>query len=535
MKQTDKTINAKRETIKKLSPFFSAAGLIVIAAAVFFIYNYINLTRVLYSVSPGNDTATNAETVKITIDNSILLNSLEFFCNGTDITDKLARENDIAGFYLEDLPEGKHTLYISSKKSFNIMTLIPQSRSISFEVDRTPPELILEQPAGDLISKREVDFTGRTKPGSLVTFNIDERVHQRDVDKDGNFHQKLIVEHEINDIEIVSKDRAGNTTTINKRLIYDENPPEIVIIAPENEQVVTTTRTTLRVQITDEGSGVAVCYFEIDGEKIEGTYDKETNILTAQLNDLDEGFYDIKVYAEDRAGWKSQETWGFTVDARAFYTGNRMRPGALGEDVRDIQRILVKRGLLTNEQATGVYGTLTTEAIMTVQEKAGLPLTGILDFQTFLAMSSKIYVFLDEFALYLVSHDDKVLKRYPVAIGNPSYPTPPGRYFVTDMIYNPPWYPPDSPWAKDAKITPPGPDNPLGTRWIGLSANILGIHGTPAAWSIGTAASHGCIRMYISDVEELFEMVDPGVPVKIFQRRSEEHKNIKTSEELKKG
>jgi len=80
---------------------------------------------------------------------------------------------------------------------------------------------------------------------------------------------------------------------------------------------------------------------------------------------------------------------------------------------------------------------------------------------------------------------------------------------------NPWWRPPDSDWAKDAKPIPPGPGNPLGTRWMGLDAAAVGIHGTPDAASIGYSASHGCIRMRVPEAEWLFEQVEIGTPVVI--------------------
>ena len=80
---------------------------------------------------------------------------------------------------------------------------------------------------------------------------------------------------------------------------------------------------------------------------------------------------------------------------------------------------------------------------------------------------------------------------------------------------DPTWLPPNSPWAKGLGPIPPGPGNPLGTRWIGTSAPAVGIHGTPADYSIGTAASHGCIRMHIPDVEKLYDQVEVGTEVDI--------------------
>jgi hypothetical protein len=100
-----------------------------------------------------------------------------------------------------------------------------------------------------------------------------------------------------------------------------------------------------------------------------------------------------------------------------------------------------------------------------------------------------------------------------VATGQPSYPTPLGEFTIVDKQLNPWWYPPNSDWAAGASPIPPGPGNPLGTRWMGLSAPSVGIHGTPDAASIGYSASHGCIRMRIPDAEWLYEHVSIGTPV----------------------
>jgi hypothetical protein len=102
---------------------------------------------------------------------------------------------------------------------------------------------------------------------------------------------------------------------------------------------------------------------------------------------------------------------------------------------------------------------------------------------------------------------------FGVATGQSRYPTPLGRWSVVVKWRNPWWYPPNSSWAKGAKPIPPGPGNPLGTRWMGLSASGVGIHGTPDDTSIGYSASHGCIRMHIPDAEWLFVHVRIGTTV----------------------
>jgi lipoprotein-anchoring transpeptidase ErfK/SrfK len=107
------------------------------------------------------------------------------------------------------------------------------------------------------------------------------------------------------------------------------------------------------------------------------------------------------------------------------------------------------------------------------------------------------------------------VRSFRVATGTAQYPTPAGSFSIVDMQRDPWWIPPASDWAKDAKPVPPGPGNPLGTRWMGISSPAVGIHGTPDAASLGYSRSHGCIRMAIPEAEWLFEQVDVGTPVLI--------------------
>jgi len=109
-----------------------------------------------------------------------------------------------------------------------------------------------------------------------------------------------------------------------------------------------------------------------------------------------------------------------------------------------------------------------------------------------------------------------LVRTFGVATGSPEYPTPLGNYSIATKQYNPWWIPPpNSDWAKDKKPIPPGPGNPLGTRWMGTTAPLVGIHGTPDAASIGYSASHGCIRMRVPEAEWLFSRVNVGTPVLI--------------------
>jgi L,D-transpeptidase ErfK/SrfK len=111
----------------------------------------------------------------------------------------------------------------------------------------------------------------------------------------------------------------------------------------------------------------------------------------------------------------------------------------------------------------------------------------------------------------------KVVKTYPVATGQPSFPTPQGTWEIVYKRVNPTWTNPDPEgWGKGMpKSIPPGPGNPLGTRAMSTSASGILIHGTYASGSIGRYASHGCVRMFLSDVEALYPQVPIGTPVLI--------------------
>ena len=110
----------------------------------------------------------------------------------------------------------------------------------------------------------------------------------------------------------------------------------------------------------------------------------------------------------------------------------------------------------------------------------------------------------------------KLVRTFPVATGQAIYPTPAGLWSIANKQRDPWWYPPTyDAWAKGLKPVPPGPGNPLGTRWMGLTAPGVGIHGTDADTSIGYSASHGCVRMHVPDAEWLFERVQVGTPVVI--------------------
>ncbi|HEY6248607.1 MAG TPA: L,D-transpeptidase [Candidatus Angelobacter sp.] len=108
----------------------------------------------------------------------------------------------------------------------------------------------------------------------------------------------------------------------------------------------------------------------------------------------------------------------------------------------------------------------------------------------------------------------EVVKVYPIAVGASHSPSPDGNFTVISHVSNPSW-------THKGKVVAPGKDNPVGSRWMGLSLKGYGIHGTNAPRSIGKAASHGCFRMGKKDVEELFKLVHVGDTVAVRGERDE--------------
>jgi L,D-transpeptidase ErfK/SrfK len=123
-----------------------------------------------------------------------------------------------------------------------------------------------------------------------------------------------------------------------------------------------------------------------------------------------------------------------------------------------------------------------------------------------------------------VLEDGGVIASFPIAVGAPASPSPTGEFQIVSRVANPTYFRPGT-------VIPAGKDNPVGTRWLGLSQKGFGIHGTNAPMSVGQAASHGCIRLRNRDVERLFSMLQVGDVVQIRSERDDEVAQIFNGEE----
>ena len=135
-----------------------------------------------------------------------------------------------------------------------------------------------------------------------------------------------------------------------------------------------------------------------------------------------------------------------------------------------------------------------------------------------------IVVSLEDRKMALVE-DGQVKKVYSVAVGKPTTPSPSGTFTIARRVKNPTY-------SHNGKDILPGPGNPVGTRWMGLSVKGYGIHGTNEPKSIGKAASHGCIRMAKKDLEEMYELVNVGDTVELVGQRNEETAQLFGGEQM---
>ena len=130
------------------------------------------------------------------------------------------------------------------------------------------------------------------------------------------------------------------------------------------------------------------------------------------------------------------------------------------------------------------------------------------------AVVLRIVVSIPDRKLAIVENNE-IVQVFDVAVGAAATPSPTGTFTIVNRVANPTYYHP-------GKVIAPGPWNPIGTRWIGLSQKGYGIHGTDEPSSIGYAKSHGCIRLRNADVERLFERVRPGDVVELHAERTTE-------------
>ncbi len=214
-------------------------------------------------------------------------------------------------------------------------------------------------------------------------------------------------------------------------------------------------------------------------------------------------------YARDKASMKRF----LDVVGRAVYVSPNSARIALVDDALVVEK--PKRGL--SLEARPALGAL-RQALRTGQSELRLPVAKLKPEVSAGDLGKTIVVRISENRLY-VYDGLKVMKTYEVATGQAAYPTPTGTWNIWDKRANPTWVnPAPDGWGRDLpRVIGPGPGNPLGTHALYLDAPGIRIHGTYNEGSIGSYASHGCIRMRIAEAQELFGMIDVGTQVLILR------------------
>ena len=477
-----------------------AAALVVIGAGAYAAYGYSTRAG-LGAVKPASGAYVRSHTpaISIHVSNASNLDRYTLRIDGRDVT----AESAIAGSAIHlsgvRLHDGRHAVSVRASGSGAFGGTV--QRSWSFVVDTHAPSLQLGAVPGGWLREHTLDLTGTTDPGTRVTAAADVATAHTTAAADGSFTLNIPVSDGTIPVAVTASDDAGNRSTSTIQVKVDATAPAITVGLPD---VVHSDRPRLAVDVTDTARVHSTV--KLDGVRMRAGAKPGLP--------LSQGGHTLSVTAHDPAGNRAEKQVHFVVDSTEHLGGATLRKGAIGKDVSDLQRILKRQGYL-HGPPTGVYASGTVAAVKAFQKASNLPVDGAVGIYTLGALSGRIVIDQSQHQLTLqrFGHPDVT---FPVAVGQPAYPTPDGHFTIISKVENPTWVPPpDAPWAQGAVPIPPGPGNPLGTRWMGLSAPGVGIHGTDDPASIGYSVSHGCIRMQIPDAERLFTMVSVGMSVYI--------------------
>ena len=507
---------------------------IALVALIGFLAEELGGRATVSPVSPvaGGAVAAVAPTVVFSLGGADSVRELRVRLDGRDRTARLTRSGSRVSLRAGRLKEGIHTVEVRLTSSNPFSRRV--ERRWQFAVDRTPPRLAVRRPSSGTISRRHaVRFAGTAEPGAEVRVAFPGGAGTAEAGEDGAWRIEARLPEGAAAAEITARDRAGNATRAVRRVAVDTVAPRLAVSRPVRGEVLTATDAPL-VYGAIPGEDLAPLLFSasVNGERVQrirgtaavsgvdaeyvdpaaGPLRVDGERFALAIGDLPQGRNRIVVAARDAAGNVRRRALTVLVDSTDRFGEADMRLGARGADARELQRRLREVGALKG-RLTRVFDRRTADALRAFQRDRGQVVTGVVDRATRKALLGRIVVNIGQRKLRLI-RGGKVVKTYGVAVGQPDHPTPTGTYEIIRMEKDPTWSPPDSPWAEGLGPIPPGPGNPLGTRWIGTSSPAIGIHGTYDDGSIGTAASHGCIRMHIPEVEQLYEQVALGMEVR---------------------
>jgi lipoprotein-anchoring transpeptidase ErfK/SrfK len=496
----------RNRTDRRRWPYIVIAAVCVFAAVA--AWQALGVPRVS-AVTPGAGAYVKNASTRVVLDVHGLshLSNVRITLDGKDIT---ARSTDSGGRYVFStgaLKDGEHTVSFRATSSNLLRRAV--DKQWRFTVDTKIPTLKLESAAAKgRINTQPATFSGTTEPFALVTVRAGDVRASGQADASGAYTVSARLPDGPSDMTLTTTDRAGNSTARQMSVYVDAEPP--VLKTSTLDKVEKRSSFKFRINAQDQ-LGAPKVKLVVDGDDVAFTGPADHGHL--DLKHLAQGRHTITVTASDKGGNSVTREQAFVVDSTEHLGSATLWPGARGKDVKALQKDLINAGVY-NGKKTGVYDDKTKRAVKAFQNKYGLTADGIVGGQMLTALSGQIVVDIGQLRLYLY-RDGKIVKTYPVATGQPAYPTPTGTFAIIEKTKDPTWLPPNSDWAKNAQPIPPGTENPLGTRWMGTSAPGVGIHGVPPSEdsSIGTYASHGCVRMHNWDAVDLFDRIVVGMPV----------------------
>ena len=457
--------------------------------------------------SPGSSQARDSLLVSVDLPGAERLHALSVSLDGHDVTPVVRSDAKRLYFATGHLAQGAHTVTVTARTSDLLRPRI--SKSWHFDVDTVAPTLAVNGLRnGAVVTTNPVALSGATEPGATVLASVGPHHVRARAGADGAYTLSLALPDGRTRLAITATDRAGNATSLKRSFLVDATPPQVIVSGIE--KVETDDKPQADVIATD-AAGAPFVKMVLDRQRI--VAQRARSQIKIPFDKLPEGLHTLVVTATDRGGHVAIERRRFLVNSTEKLGKATLIAGARGRDVKALQHKLSAQGYY-HGRITGVLNARTVAAVKRFQAAIGIPADGIVGPEMLGGLSGRIVVDQSDHRLYFYLNG-KLKKVYPVATGQWAYPTPNGVTRVVWMTKDPTWTPPDSPWAAGATAVGPGPNNPVGMRWIGTGFSGVGIHGVPSSedWSIGTYASHGCIRMHEWDVEQLYDWVAVGMPI----------------------
>jgi lipoprotein-anchoring transpeptidase ErfK/SrfK len=518
------------------------AAVAFVAAAGFAVFQLIERPSVdAPTPAPGSAVADPRPPISFSVDSDQRLGDLRVTLDGRDVTRRVrGAGGELIVTPGAKLADGTHDVAVSFS-SGNVFARSVE-RNWSFDVDTRAPRLAVTSPKPSALrARRAVKFAGKAEAGSRVTIAYKGGEQQARAGANGAWSAIARLPEGDVATTVTALDAAGNATERTRAVTVDTTAPRLQVTSPAKGDKLTETDEPLvygviagdnprKLTFTAAVNGRSVAVVKgadaATADDADDVYalaaageppalELDGKRFAIAVGTLPQGRNRVRVTVKDRAGNVARGARVVLVDSSDEFGASEIGPGARGADVVTLQQRLREAKVFPKKgKLSGIVDKKTEKAIARYQKRYKLAKTRIVTEKMVQRMVGRIVVNLSQFRVRLI-RNGKVVVSYPIARGQPAYPTPTGEYEINDKQVDPTWTPPDSPWAAELSSIPPGPGNPLGTRWIGTSAPAIGFHGTYADYSVGTAASHGCMRMHIPDVEAFYEQVTVGMKVTI--------------------